>query len=271
MPSLDLAFWATMSLAAGPVLFWRSFRDLRTRRLIENTPLARIRSMPKGLVEISGQAVPRSELTAPFSGRPCAYWQVDISTRTRRNAWTVVHRNASGHPFFLKDETGVALVYPQDATVRLNFQVEEECLGISLPDCYAEYLREQHLGASALWRISSMRFRERLLESGQAIYVLGTAMPRAQSVAISMGDDELAATGTDDRRAHRVQTLDQEVRGVIRRGDNERTYIISQQSERQLTAELGLRAAAELVGGPALTLFGLGFWLYTIHAGHWPR
>ncbi len=270
MSSLDLPLWATLALGAGPVLLWRSFRDLRTRRLVQNTPTARVRSMPMGLVEVCGEAVARSELAAPFSGRPCAYWQVDIATRTRRNAWTVVHRNASGHPFFLRDETGVALIYPEDARVRLNFQVEEECLGVTLPEVYAQYLREQRLAGGTLWRMGAMRFRERLLETGQRIYVLGSALPRPQSVAISM-DDELEATGTEEYRARRLQTLDHEVQAVIRRGDNERTFLISQQSERELTAQLGLRALAELIGGPVLTLFGLGYWLSLLSRSSWLR
>jgi hypothetical protein len=270
MHAPELPFWAALALGSGPVLFWRSFRDLRMRRLIQNTPTARVRSMPMGLVEICGEASPRSELTAPFSGRPCAYWQVDIATRSRRNAWHVVHRQASGNPFYLRDETGVALVYPRDASVKLNFQLEEECLGLSLPDVYAQYLREQHLATSALWRLGAMRFRERALEAGQRVYVLGTALPRPQSVAISM-DDMVEATGTDDRRAHRVRTLDHEVQAVIRRGENERTYLISQQSERELTMQLGLRATAELIGGPALTLFGLAYWLHALQSSPWFR
>jgi hypothetical protein len=33
--------------------------------------------------------------------------------------------------------------------------------------------------------------------------------------------------------------------------------------------QLGLRAAAELIGGPALTLFGLGYWLTALSRGPW--
>ncbi|HVP14830.1 MAG TPA: GIDE domain-containing protein [Terriglobales bacterium] len=256
VPELPIAIWASLALGGGPILLWRSLRDFRTRRLLQNTPTARIRSMPMGLVELCGEAVPRSELAAPFSGRSCAYWQVDISIRGRRDSWRVVHRDASGHPFFIRDETGVALVYPQDATVKLACGAEEVCSGASLPDCYAQYLKEHRL---MFWRMNTLRFRERLLEPSDRVYVLGTATPRAQAVSISM-DDEAEATGTDDRRVRRLQTLDHEVRGVIRRGENERTYLISHQSERELTMDLGLRAAAELVGGPLLTLFGLGYW-----------
>ena len=109
----------------------RAFRDFRTRQLIENTPPARIRSMAMGLVEVNGEVVPRSEHQAPFSGRPCAYWQVEIATQGRRNSWTTVHRACSGSPFFIRDETGLALVYPKDAECRVMNPVEETCSGIA--------------------------------------------------------------------------------------------------------------------------------------------
>lgn len=266
MSRIDIPIYATLALAAGPAMFWRSFRDLRTRRLIQNTPTARIRSMSMGLVEIEGGVTPRSSLVAPFSGRPCAYWEVDIATRTRRHGWSTVHRNASGHPFYLRDETGVALVYPKGAQCKINFQVEEQCLGISLPDLYAQYLHDQRLTMSALWRLGAMRFRERLLEEGQRVYVMGSAYPRARATTLSDGE-EMQATGTEDMRARRLLTLDEEIAAVVRRGENETTFIISQQSERDLTAQLGLRVLGGLIAGPALTLLGLGYWLYAMRSG----
>jgi hypothetical protein len=267
---IQVAFFATVAVVSGLVLFRKGFRDLRRQRLVRDTPTARIRSMPMGLVELCGQVSPRSELAAPFSGRPCAYWQVDVARRGKNNTWSVVHRAASGNPFYLRDETGVALVYPQDAEAKLAFQLEEVCSGLALPDCYAAYLAGQPGFGKALWRVGTLRFRERALEPGQRVYVLGTAMPRAQSVSVSM-DDELAATGTEDRRAFRLRTLDHEVQAVVRRGENERTYIISQQSERDMTLQLGLRAVAELVGGPALALIGLAFWISVLGSLPWFR
>jgi hypothetical protein len=269
MADFTLPAVATMALASGLPWFAKSFRELRMQRLIRDTPTARIRSMPMGLVELCGRAVPRSELASPFSGRPCAYWEVDVATRSK-NSWHVVHREASGHPFYVRDETGLALVYPAGATVRLGFQLEETCTGVTLPDVYAEYLRTRHPVAGTLWRMGALRFRERLLEPEQRVYVLGTATPRPQSVAVS-ADETMEMTGTDGWRARRLQSLDPEVQAVVRRGENERTYIISQQSERDLTLQLGLQAAAGLVGGPALTLFGLGYWLLALGGGRWPR
>lgn len=269
MADFTLPAVATMALASGLPWFAKSFRELRTQRLVRDTPTARIRSMPMGLVELCGQAEPRSELAAPFSGRSCAYWEVDVATRSK-NSWHVVHREASGSPFYLRDETGLALVHPAGATVRVAFQVEEECLGVSLPAVYADFLRERRPVAGTLWRLGALRFRERVLEAGQRLYVLGTATPRPQSVAVT-SDEALEMTGTDGWRARRLQSLDPGVRGVVRRGENERTYIISQSSERDLTLQLGLQAVAGLVCGPALALFGLGYWLLALGGGRWPR
>jgi len=169
------------------------------------------------VAEIVGEVSARSHVTAPFSGRPCAYWEVDISTHGRRGPENVVHRNASGNPFFVRDKTGLALVYPHDAKCTVKWGVEEACSGAALPECYDEYMKT--LGRmQVLWRKDVLRFRERTLEDGMRVFVLGTATPRSQSLPVS-DDGELAATGTDGARAQRLQTLDHEVSAVIRRGE----------------------------------------------------
>ena len=271
MMDVRLAIAAAAALGSGPVVFRRGFRHLRTCRLIQNTPTARIRSMPMGLVEINGEVMPRSRVVAPFSGQPCAYWEVDISVRgRRRGGWTVVHRNQSGHPFYVRDETGLALVYPHGADCRIRFGTEEDCLGLNLPECYVDYLKQHPSALTPVIRLSTMRFRERKLEEGQRVYVLGTAVPRSREVVISDGD-VLAATGTDDRHATRLRSLDAEVDAVVRQGENEATFLISQESERDLVLGLRWKALGMICGGPALTLFGLGYWLAVMSAGRMPR
>ena len=61
MYNLQFGAFATFALLMGPWVFFRAFRDLRVRRLIENTPSTHIRSMAMGLVEITGEVVQRSE------------------------------------------------------------------------------------------------------------------------------------------------------------------------------------------------------------------
>jgi len=267
----ESAFLATAGLVAGPILSWRGFHALHERQLIANTPTSRIRSMAMGLVEISGDVEPRSTVTAPFSGKACAYWQVEIASKDR-NGWRTIHRNQSGNPFFLSDETGVALVYPHGSECRLQYGTEEHCMGIMLPPCYADYMNEHARILGGLARLGTLRFRERILEAGQRVFVLGTAMPRAESQVVAMDGEEetLAATGTDGPAATRRTTLDHRVTGVIRQGENERTFIISPDSEKGLMFSLGARALFQLVGGPILTLMGLGYWLMVMSAGRRP-
>jgi hypothetical protein len=223
--------------------------------------------MAMGLVEFNGTIEAGSMVTAPFSGRACAYWEVDISTTSgKRRGWRIVHRNASGNPFYVRDDTGLALVYPKGAECRVHFGKEEELLGIAVPDHYASYMEGQRLRMRHVWRLSAMRFRERILEEGQSVYVLGTATPRARAVAVSAGD-ELEATGTEGMRSRRVSALQEETAAVIRQGEHERTFIISQDSEHALMLTLGARAIGQLIGGPLLALLGLGGLLVTF-SGH---
>jgi len=266
--SLDVGFYAAVALVGGPFWFLHGFGAFRRKRLIENTPTARIRSMAMGLVEVNGMVTGRSAMTAPFSGRSCAFWQVDVAVRSGKRGWRVVHRNQSGNPFFLKDDTGTALVYPQGAECRVQFQVSEECLGLGLPPCYDEYLKQHAPAHSALWRIGGLRFRERVLEDGQRVYVLGTAMPRSRAHVVSEGE-ELAATGTGGFWSVQHRLLDESVVANIRRGTNEPTFLISQSSERELTLMLALKAFGGMVGGPVATLFGLAYWLQALSRFRW--
>jgi hypothetical protein len=258
-------FLAAVAVVAGPIFFARGFRNLRTRRLIANTPTAHIRSMAMGLVEINGNAEPRSRVTGPFTGNACVYWEVEIAAEGRRG-WSVIHRNQSGQPFFVQDGTGVALVYPHGARCTIAFSSDEICSGMMLPPAYADYMKEHVSAFRLMSRFGQMRFRERVIEEGSRLFVLGTATPRAEEHLVGDGD-LLQATGTDGRAVSRRETLDQNTVAVVRRGDNESTFIISQESERMVMLDLGFRSFAQLAGGPILTLLGLAYWLAAWSSG----
>jgi len=248
----------------GPFLFLKGFKNFQKRQLILNTPTAKIRSMAIGLVEVNGVVESRSLVTAPFSGRTCTYWQVDVAVRVR-NGWNVVHTNSSGNPFFLRDETGLAVVYPRGADCRLNHGVEETCFGLNLPEMYAAYLAESNVKMRFMWRLYTLRFRERLMEEGQRVYVLGTAVPKPMVHVVSEAE-ELAATGTDgDPWTRRVQDRSREATAIIRQGDNEKLFMISQTPESELTVMLGLESWLQIIGGPILAIAGLAYLLSAVH------
>ena len=158
-----------LASVAGPVLIAGGVRALRLQRLIENTPTVKVRSMAMGLVEVKGRVEARSGTNAPFSGKPCAYWEVEIDIQGRRNSWTTVHRNRSGSPFYLADETGLAMVYPQGLQARLPITDSETCAGLNLPDVYADYLREHRTRLGLFSRLSVLRFSERRIDEGSVV------------------------------------------------------------------------------------------------------
>lgn len=257
-------FWSLGSigaLGAGTFAFARGFRALRLQRLIQDTPTARVRSLAMGLVEVQGSIWARSRVTAPFSARACAWWEVELQTLRNANKgvrqWGTVYREQSGNPFYLKDETGTALVFPQGAEVRAGDFVQEETHGLGVPEPYAGFMQGRELPLRMLWSMGPMRFRERRLEEGAAVYVLGRANPKPHAVAISMDDEALEATGTDAVGARHVRANDGECCAVIRRGKQDAAFLISDRSEKTMTMEYGFKAFAGLLGGPALALFGL--------------
>ena len=261
MSSLFWPLGSTAAVGAGVLAFAHGFRAMRLQRLIQDTPTARVRSMAMGLVELEGALRGRSRSRAPFSDCDCVWWEVEVQTLRQSNkgmrSWNTVHREQSGHPFYVDDGTGTALIYPQGATVSAGDVVTEETHGLGVPEPYASYMANRQLGMRHLWSVGPMRFRERRLEEGRAVYVLGRVQPRAQAVEISMDEEALAATGTDAMGAAHVRRYDQQCMGVIRRGPRDPALLITDRSEKAVAAEYGLKAFGGLVGGPLLAVFGL--------------
>ena len=261
MGSLFWPLGSFAALGAGTFAFLHGFRSLRVQRLIADTPTAKVRSLAMGLVEVQGKLSARSRVTAPFTNQACAWWEIELQTLRQSNKgikqWSTVYREQSGNPFYLHDGTGTAMVYPQGAKVTAGDVISEETHGLGVPEPYAGFMAGRQLGMRHLWSMGPMRFCERRLEEGRAVYVLGRANPKPHAVAVSMDDEVLQATGTDAIGARHVRQHDGECCAVIRSGKQDPVFLISDRSEKTMTLEYGIKAFGGLVGGPALALFGL--------------
>src|SRR5262245_60877393 len=113
--------WACAGTIAGLVAFYHGFTQLKKKRLMENIPTSKIRSMALGLVEVEGDAEPVALLTAPFSKAACVYYQYKVEElRQSRNSrtWVMIHHgNSQDAPFYLHDDTGQVLVNPRGSEV----------------------------------------------------------------------------------------------------------------------------------------------------------
>lgn len=121
--------WSIVGAAVGVFLFFRGFKMLQLKRLIQNTPTSKVRSASMGLVELSGMPVGPSTIPAGITGDPCYYYRATAWERTQSgnsSQWNQVAQESLFVPFFLQDDTGLMLVNAQgaDMDVHRNFKDE---------------------------------------------------------------------------------------------------------------------------------------------------
>src|SRR5258708_6610646 len=118
--------------AAGIILgsywFYKGFRLLQRKRLIQNTPASKIRSASMGLVEISGLSTGPYVLTSPFKQVESYYyrstaWQ--LKQQGKNTQWVKVAEETLHVPFYLDDNTAKVIIDPRGAEMDLHCDLSE--------------------------------------------------------------------------------------------------------------------------------------------------
>ncbi len=275
----------------GVVLFAYGFALWRRKRLIEDTPTSKVRSMPMGRVEIHGRAQEKAELTAPITGSSCVYYRYKVEERRgsgKNERWvTVESGDSSAWGFYLEDDTGSVLIEPERAEILLepDYQETNPVYGGALQGFVQErgLERRSWLG----WR-RRMRFSEWHIAPGDELYVLGVAQARAgiaqerrariaeklralKSDPEAMAHLDLDADGSvsaeewEVARRLAVQQVHQEGVedrvSVGRDSDGNAPFFISDRDEKAVVGRLRWQVAGSVYGGASLTLVCLGFLL----------
>jgi len=162
--------------ALGAWLFRKGLVGLRDALQAAGTPTARVSSAPMGLVELEGRALTEQPLPAGVSGCPSVWWDVGVDAwyskgRGKGGHWRqVMARHGGNGALILEDATGRVPVWLGDADLLLKVHTWESgndplpARGHTLLD-----------GTAFAWHGSSrLRVRERRMEAGGPIYVLGT-------------------------------------------------------------------------------------------------
>lgn len=186
-------FWKTITivilLGVGLVIFPYGLLVLTYKRMVENTPTSKVRSMAMGMVEVSGQARQYYDLKTSHSDTRCVYFRCRYFRRkgarfTGRAAflrymardsekWVLEREISSGRlPFYIEDETGRVLVRPGGALFHISKYTQE------------------FSGAFGMWmspvtQRSDIKIHEDLIAEGARVYVLGKARPEKVGLSIS--------------------------------------------------------------------------------------
>lgn len=244
MAENDLLWIGLVGIGLGIFLFIAGFISLKKKRLIENIPTSKIRSIAMGLVEINGETVPAQKkvLKSPFSNKDCVYYDYTVEQYTRsgkRSRWVTIRRGTDSIPFYLKDKTGSVLVEPKGADIDIPMDYQfNSAMGNDPPIKVKNFLRKINLKFEGLWGINHrMRYREYFIAPKDTLYILGTA-----------GDNPYVKEATAQKGVEDV---------MIQKGKNEKFYYISDKHESNILKSLKWKVFGGIFGGAALSVGGL--------------
>jgi E3 ubiquitin ligase len=172
------SMYALVGAFAGVYLFYRGFRMLLRKRLIENTPFSKVRSACMGLVEVSGLAAGPYTINAPITGRECYLYRT-VAWEWRRSGknsqWVKAADETLHVPFFLDDNTGRVLVDPQGAEMQIHrdfcseFSNSPFSSSLGTPANVANFLLRHGVNGDRKTKVE-----EYCIKPKNALFVLGT-------------------------------------------------------------------------------------------------
>jgi len=293
-------FIPALLLLFGIVLFFVGFRTYREYRILADTPLIPVRSAPMGLVHVAGTSTGCEPLTSPLTGVPCYYYAVKVEKQVKRNdrdEWEDYGTEKAEVPFYLEDATGNILVHPQQAEydVPRSFWGElrprallsfgsaprrvDESLGVPAPteEHLQAYLNGQFSQARAALKSSPLpgaKVMDKALGVAEKMRALGVSIG-AGGISMDFGAHTYRLTEhclVAGRACNVMGTCtenptpaDENDRNLIKRGENEKTFLITTKSEKQIEKSLRLKAFFLVVLGAGLIVGGVAVALHIAH------
>ncbi|MBI2136085.1 hypothetical protein HYU06_03370 [Candidatus Woesearchaeota archaeon] len=235
----DLLIYSVFGFIFGIYLFFKGFEWLKLKRMVENMPTSKIRSLAMGLVEIYGEVVPAKGhlLKSPFSAHDCVYYKYEIQELRRSKRltyWATIKSGKKGAYFFLKDNTGQVLTNPADAEIDIPLDFESQTLNSKNNLLLKAFFKSINFSdAGFLGSGRTLKYLEYYIAPKDKLYIMGTA-----------GDNPFVEEGTGIYNAADI---------MIQKGSDQ-IYYISDSNEKDLVAKLKRKTFGGLFGGAALSL-----------------
>ncbi len=189
----DLIMGAAIGAVMGVVWFFKGFRELKTKRTIQNIPTSKIETGAVGTnVEIKGNIVAEKEKmeTAPISGQQCALYHIEIQKEHRRKNstyWRTIDQFFSHEGFYVDDQSGAnALVLVDGAQINREGKTQDFYVNSNnfneMPDSLRKAiianqnkLKKFKLKKTSWLFSSKYRLLEWCFSTNEEVYVLGYA------------------------------------------------------------------------------------------------
>jgi hypothetical protein len=245
--------WLAVGLAAGLYFFFKGFFVYREYRVVEDTPEIPIRSVAMGLVHIHGEARPGDGgmVCSPVGRTECLAYKVDIERwvgNMERGRWHHWKTDWGGPLFALADATGRVTINARGADLLVGQNtraVADARMAFASP---ADPLDSPGAGAHALPTDAELMEYAESVPGGSLDDATGKYR-LTEYVIFGGWPYDVVGTYADNPQA--AGELD---RKLIRKGENERTYVISSESQAETQADLRYRAWLQVFGGAGLAI-----------------
>lgn len=219
----------------GIFLFIAGFSKLKQKRLIENIPTSKIRSLAMGLVEVYGEAISKKEpLISPLSNSKCVYYRLTVEeyrSSGKSSRWVTIDREEKREQFYVKDETGKVLIDPKKAEIDIPIHYKCESGFRNDPSKAVQtYLKSKNISFESFFGMNKkMRYTEYYIDEKEKIYVMGTAGINEDIKASSKGYEK-----------------------VIIRKEGRNIYYISDKPEKDVLKKLRWQIIGGIYGGASI-------------------
>ncbi|MBI5390087.1 hypothetical protein HZB02_01225 [Candidatus Woesearchaeota archaeon] len=235
-----------VGMIAGGGLFYAGFRALWLKRLIDNLPTSKVRSLAMGIVEVKGKIVVKdSVLKSPFTNKNCVAYRYLIEeyrkTSKDTSSWVQIDRGEERTPFYVQDETGKVLVDPTGAEIDIPIDYEFQTgFGKTIPSVVQQFAQKKRVAVGTFLGMGrKLRFREYFIAPNDQLFILGTA-----------GDNPQVTEGTAKKNEDDI---------MIQNGKP--LFYISDQQENGIVNKFKWQAVGGIIGGSVLIVVCLALLL----------
>lgn len=234
-----MGIFVFIGFAGGLYSFIRGLIMFREFRVLEDTPEIPIQSIAMGLTHVHGKSEGEQTVPGPVSKRPCYFYEVEIEiwatdSHGRNGQWAYYATHADGVRFYLADATGKVLVDAHGA--ELDLSLSDSVKGVTTT----------HRGAK-IWRPDDK-------ELGAYIERAKPGTPpgqyRVRECAIMpKGSYDMIGTCVENPQAKR-----EDDRNLIVKGQNEKTFMISERTEKEVEQNMRKSVKRYISWGAAVAI-----------------
>lgn len=176
-PADDFWLWSIIFLLVAIAGFFFAFKNMHSKRIIEDTPTSKIRSAAQGYLELvgHGELMEGQPIVSPLTGTSCTWYEYKVEEHRqsgKNSEWKTIRKGISDELFLITDDTGQCIIDPEGAHVTVSRK--DVWYGAQATPIHGSLPSNKKRGfLSSISVNNKYRYTEKLLHSGETLYAIG--------------------------------------------------------------------------------------------------